>query len=314
MNVLFLDTSHPVLEQELEKAGFQCTFWNKVDPLAKAISSSSGLIVRSKIKIDRALIDAAPQLRFIGRIGAGMENIDVKYANSKGIQVFNSPEGNRDAVAEHALGMLLALMNHMLTADAEVRKAIWKREANRGTEIKDKTIGIIGFGNMGSAFAQRLNGFDCTIIAYDKYKKGFGNQLVAEVDYATIFQESDILSLHVPLTDQTHHLVNNDYLNKFKKPIWIINTSRGPVVDTSAILSGIDKGLIRGAALDVLEFETYSFDKLHDLPDTFQKLVASPKVILSPHIAGWTFESKVKLSKYLAQKIVAAKNEGKLQE
>ncbi|MFO8087645.1 MAG: NAD(P)-dependent oxidoreductase [Bacteroidales bacterium] len=314
MNVLFLDTSHPVLEQELEKAGFQCTFWNKVDPLAKAISSSSGLIVRSKIKIDRALIDAAPQLRFIGRIGAGMENIDVKYANSKGIQVFNSPEGNRDAVAEHALGMLLALMNHMLTADAEVRKAIWKREANRGTEIKDKTIGIIGFGNMGSAFAQRLNGFDCTIIAYDKYKKGFGNQLVAEVDYATIFQKSDILSLHVPLTDQTHHLVNNDYLNKFKKPIWIINTSRGPVVDTSAILSGIDKGLIRGAALDVLEFETYSFDKLHDLPDTFQKLVASPKVILSPHIAGWTFESKVKLSKYLAQKIVAAKNEGKLQE
>lgn len=306
MNTLFLDTAHDVIRQELEAAGYKCEQWDGTTSLLSIAGNYEGFIVRSKVKIDREILDAAVKLKFIGRVGAGLENIDVDYARANGIKVYNSPEGNRDAVGEHALGMLLALMNNLLIADDEVRRGIWLREANRGSEIKGKTVGIIGHGNMGSAFAQRLQGFDCRVIAYDKYKTGFGNEKVEEVDYDTIFRETDILSLHVPLTEETRMLVNSDYLSRFKKPIWLINTARGPVVDTAALLSAIDNGQVKGAALDVLEFEKFSFEKLDfdQLPEIFKKLVQSNKVILSPHIAGWSHESKYKLGKVLVDKIV----------
>ncbi len=306
MNTLFLDTAHDVIRQELEAAGYKCEQWDGTTSLLSIAGNYEGFIVRSKVKIDREILDAAVKLKFIGRVGAGLENIDVDYARANGIKVYNSPEGNRDAVGEHALGMLLALMNNLLIADDEVRRGIWLREANRGSEIKGKTVGIIGHGNMGSAFAQRLQGFDCRVIAYDKYKTGFGNEKVEEVDYDTIFRETDILSLHVPLTEETRMLVNSDYLSRFKKPIWLINTARGPVVDTAALLSAIDNGQVKGAALDVLEFEKFSFEKLDfdQLPEIFKKLVQNNKVILSPHIAGWSHESKYKLGKVLVDKIV----------
>lgn len=304
MKILFLDTAHEVIRQEMEDKGYQCEFWDGKTPVASIAKNYIGFIVRSKIKIDKAIIDSAENLKFIGRVGAGMENIDMAYAKTKGIKVFNSPEGNRDAVGEHAMGMLLSLMNNMRRADAEVRKGIWKREENRGTEIKGKTVGIIGYGNMGTAFAQRLQGFECNIIAFDKYKKGFGNALVAEVDYETIYRETDILSLHVPLTNETSQLVNAEYINRFHKPIWLINTARGPVVNTEALLNALNSAKVKGAALDVLEFEKFSFENLDKVPETFKQLADHNRVILSPHIAGWTHESKYKLGKVLSDKIL----------
>lgn len=306
MKVLFLDSTHPVIEQDLKASGFDCEHWDGQTDILALAGNYTGFIVRSKIKIDKEILDAATQLKFIGRVGAGLENIDVEYAQQKGLKVYNSPEGNRDAVGEHALGMLLALLNNLLRADKQVRNGIWLREENRGTEIKGKTVGIIGFGNMGTAFAQRLSGFDCRIIAYDKYKTGFGNAKVEEVDYDTIFRETDILSLHLPLTEETRMLVNSNYLEQFHKPIWLINTARGPVVDTKALLTAIESGIVRGAALDVLEFEKFSFEnlQLNELPESFQNLVKSRKVILSPHVAGWTHESKYKLGKVLVDKIL----------
>lgn len=305
MRVLFLDTVHPLIQKELENAGFICEKWNQHQPIEEIAADYTGFIVRSKIKITKSVLDASPNLKFIGRVGAGLENIDLEYAEEKGIKIFNSPEGNRDAVGEHALGMLLALLNNMLIADPQVRRGIWNREENRGTEIKGKTIGIIGYGNMGSAFAEKLTGLGCKIIAYDKYKLGFGNEFVKEVDYPAIYRETDILSLHIPLTEETQMLVNEPYLSKFKKPIWLINTSRGPILNTSALLKSIEKNKVKGAALDVLEYESFSFENLafDALPETFQQLAKTNLVILSPHVAGWTHESKYKLAKILTDKI-----------
>lgn len=307
--ILFLDTTHDVIRQKFEQQGYKCAYWDGSKELTKIANSYTGFIVRSKTQIDRNILDAAVNLQFIGRVGAGLENIDTEYARQKGIKVYNSPEGNRDAVGEHTLGMLIALKNNLLRADKEVRQGIWQREGNRGTELKDKTVGIIGFGNMGSSFAMRLSGFDCNIIAYDKYKSGFGNEWVREVDYATIFRETDILSLHVPLNDETRYLVDREYLSKFAKPILLINTARGPVVNTTELTEALEQGKVTGAALDVLEFENSSFENLQPekLPESFQKLTQSDKVILSPHIAGWTQESAYKLGKVLVDKILESK-------
>lgn len=253
------------------------------------------------------MLDKADNLKWIARSGAGMENIDVEYANHKGIACFNSPEGNRDAVAEHAVGMLLMLFNKLKQGDAEVRKGQWNREANRGIELKGKTVGILGFGYMGAAFAQRLKGFQVKVIAYDKYKSGFGDDWVAEVDEATLFAESDVLSIHLPLTEETTFLIDKDYLTKFKQPIYLINTARGKNLKTTDLLGALDSGKVLGACLDVLEYESLSFEKLksEDLPADFQTLVKSDKVILSPHVAGWTVESYEKLSAVLAEKILS---------
>lgn len=306
--ILFLDPIHPKLKELLTDNDFECSYVPDITPdkLISIINSYDGIIVRSRMSIDRNILSHAKNLKFIGRVGSGMENVDVDYADRLGIKCLNSPEGNRDAVAEHALGMLLSMMNNLCRADIQVRKSEWKREENRGFEIKGKTIGIIGYGNMGSAFAQRLKGFEVNVLAYDKYKRGFGNELVKEVMMDDIFAETDILSLHIPLTAETRLLINAEYLQKFKKSIWLINTSRGNIVKTSDLLCALDNNIVRGAALDVLEYETDSFSSLDEnrLNDTFDKLIQNQRVILSPHIAGWTHESNIKLAEVLAQKII----------
>ncbi len=305
--ILFVDDTHPVLREEFTAMGFQCDDFagKNSDDCKLIIGEYFGAVIRSKITFDAEMLKAANQLRFIARVGAGMESIDLEYAKTRGIVCFNSPEGNRDAVAEHALGMLLSLLNHLNRADAEVRSGIWRREANRGIEIKGKTIGIIGYGNMGGAFAQRLKGFGCRVMAYDKYKTGYSDEFVNECDMETIFAETDILSLHVPLTAETRYLADESYLSRFVKSIWLINTSRGPVVNTAALVKTLKSGKVRGAALDVLEYEKTSFESMNaeTFPEPLKQLVAMENVILSPHIAGWTVESKYKLAKVLADKI-----------
>ena len=305
--VLFLDTTHPSLAEGLEALGFEClhTPLLRREEILPLLGECEGIIVRSKIRLDREALEQAGRLKFIGRVGAGMENIDQAYAESKGIVCLNAPEGNRDAVGEQAIGMLLVLFNHLRRADREVRQGIWIREGNRGTEIGGKTIAIIGYGNMGSAFAEKLSGFGAEVIAFDKYKTGFSEMFVREVTMETVFQEADVVSLHVPLTDETLGLVNREWLSRFRKPITVINTSRGQCLDTAALMDAIDEGKVVGAALDVLEYEKLSFENLESesLPEPFRRLINCDKVVLSPHIAGWTHESNLKMAKVLVEKI-----------
>jgi D-3-phosphoglycerate dehydrogenase len=305
--VLFVDTTHPYLPEELTRLGFECDLPTGIDRegIEKIIHQYTGVIVRSRILFDELLLKKAINLRFIGRVGAGMEGIDVDYAVSKGIICLNAPEGNRDALAEHTTGMLLALFNKLLKADAEVRKGIWNREENRGMELMGKTIGIIGYGNMGSAFARRLNGFDVNVIAYDKYKNGYSDSFVVEKSLQDLKQEADIVSLHVPLTAETHYMVDELFIGQFRKKFYIINTSRGKVLKTTDLLQGIRTGKILGAVLDVIEFEDYTFEELNkgSHSQVFQELVNSDKVILSPHVAGFSAESPYKMAKVLVGKI-----------
>jgi D-3-phosphoglycerate dehydrogenase len=263
-------------------------------------------VIRSKFKITRELIDKCPSLKCIGRVGAGMENIDLVYAASKNISCVNAPEGNRDAVGEHALGMLLMLLNNLRKADAEVRQNIWLRGENRGYEITGKTVGIIGYGQMGSSFAQKLKGFDCNILAYDKYRTNISNEFVKEVELQELFDRCDIVSLHVPLTPETEFMINADFISKFKKPVYIINTARGKCLNTADLVEGMKSGKVKGACLDVLEYESVSFEKvdISNTPAPMQYLIGSDKVVLSPHIAGWTHESNYKMSKIVAEKMI----------
>jgi len=306
--VLLLDTNHPLLEERLTQAGFQCDHFPDLTQgrLNNIIGDYSGIIVRSRFKLDKELLALAENLSFIGRVGAGMEGVDTEFAEKAGIRCFNAPEGNRNAVGEQALGMLLALMNHLLRVDAEVRDGSWIRETNRGHEVEGKTVAIIGYGNTGGAFARKLSGFDCEVLAYDKYKTGYSDDYVTETDMERIFADADILSLHVPLTDETRYLVKEAYLNKFQKDIWLINTARGMVVNTADIVNSLKLGKLRGAALDVLEYESSSFEDLDEdkLPEPYKALTSSDKVILSPHIAGWTIESKLKLADVITTKIL----------
>ncbi len=306
--VLLIDTVHPVLQEIFEKNDFQCdAFYGKSrEELEKIIGNYDGAIIRSKIIFDKALMEKASNLKFIGRVGAGMENIDVAFAASKNILCFNSPEGNRDAVGEHALGILLCLLNKICNANIEVRKGIWLRESNWGTEIKGKTVGIIGYGNMGSAFAEKLKGFSCNVIAYDKYKQGFQNEFVKEVTLNQLFEQTDILSIHVPQTQETIKMVDATFINAFKKDIFLINTARGKIVNTEHLVEAMKTGKIKGVALDVLEYEKFSFEEINkdEIPQAFQYLINSDKAILTPHIAGWTFESHKKMAQFLAEKII----------
>ncbi len=309
MKVLFIDTTHEILPQKLEEMGFQCDYFAdyKYQDYLNSIDKYDGVVIRSKIKMDKPILEKAKKLKFIGRVGAGMENIDVKFAESLGIACLNSPEGNRDAVAEHALGMILALRNHLVRVNKEVRNGIWIREENRGFELKGKTLAIIGYGFMGKAFAQRLQGFEMKVIAYDKYKTGFSDEYVQEVELEEVFKQADIISYHVPLTTETRYMFNAEFISQMTRPFYLINTARGPVVQTEALMNGIEAGQVLGAALDVLEYEGVSFEKLkeEDLPESFQRLVSSDQVLLSPHIAGWTVESNVKLSSFIVEKIAA---------
>lgn len=306
-DVLFIDSAHPSLAEALTKIGYRCIFEPdiSVEGLIKMMPVLSGIIVRSRFRIDKHILQHAVRLRFVGRVGSGMENIDVAYAESKGIACLNSPEGNRQAVGEHAAGMLLALVNKICVADMEVRQGLWKREQNRGVELHGKTLGIVGYGNTGSAFARCISGFGMEVLAYDKYKRGYGSQLVRETDMEEIFRSADILSLHIPLNKETIHLADAQFFSKFKKGIYLVNTSRGGIVDTAGLLAALGSGQVTGAALDVLEYEHLSFEHLdfNALPDRFRQLASLPNVVLTPHVAGWTRESRVKLSAVLAEKI-----------
>ena len=309
MNVLVTDSTHPVLVEKLEAAGHCCCVWTDCtyESLLAEVQNYDALVVRSKIMIDRNFIDHVRHLRCIGRVGAGMETIDVDYAESVGIRCLNSPEGNRDAVGEHAVGLLLALMDKIRVADSEVRQGLWRREANRGLEIKGRTVGIIGCGNMGSAFAQRLRGFECQIVAYDKYKPaGYAPDGVEEVSLEELQRRADIVSLHVPLTDETRYMVDAGFFSAFEKPVFLINTSRGAVVNTADLVAAMEQGRVLGAALDVIEYEDMSKDglDLDTLPADFRYLLESPRTVLTPHVAGWTVESKYKLAAVLADKII----------
>ena len=305
--ILFVDTVHPILEERLIELGYVCEhdLKSSKEKIEAKIDQYFGLVIRSRFPIDEVFLNQATNLKFIARSGAGLENINVAYAEEKGVTVFNSPEGNMDAVGEQAIGMLLMLFNQLKKGDLEVRKGIWDREGNRGLELSKKTVGIIGYGNMGKALAKKLSGFGCRVIAYDKYKKGFESNIVEEVSLETIFSETDVLSIHLPLSEETHHYVNESFLKRLKKPIYIINTARGNNVCTADLVSGLKNNTVLGACLDVLEYETKSFETINseELPEDFKYLAQSDKVILSPHVAGWTQESYVKLSSFLADKI-----------
>lgn len=307
--VLFIDTTHPKLPSMLEESGFTVYhFYGKnLNELKNIASQFVGFIIRSKFKMDKNILQFATNLKFIGRVGAGMENIDTEYTHKRGIVCFNAPEGNRDAVGEQAIAMILALFNNLLKADAEVRKGVWLREENRGIELGGKTVGIIGYGNTGGAFARKLSGFNVKVLAFDKYKNNFSDEFVTEVELKEIFNEADIISFHVPLTDETFFMANEKFFNSCRKDIYVVNTSRGKVLNTNDLLINLESGKVKGACLDVLEYEGLSFENLNseDLPDGFVKLVNRKDVILSPHIAGWTHESNIKLSEVLAGKIIS---------
>lgn len=303
-SVLIVDEMHVSLLPMLEKIGYIPDYQPKIrrQEIIDILGNYEGLLIRSKTKVDKELLKNANQLKFIGRAGAGIDLIDEASAEEKGIIVFAANEGNRVAVAEHVIGMLLILMNNLLIADRQVREGKWLREENRGYELMGKTVGIIGYGNNGSETAKRLSAFGCKVLAYDKYKVGFSDEYATEASMRDVFDQADILSLHIPLTKETFQLVNADFLNSFANNIYIANASRGEIVVLDAIVEGLNSGKIKGACLDVLENEKLS--KLTAAQtETFNQLVKSDKVIFTPHIAGWTHESYVRINEVLIEKI-----------
>lgn len=306
--VVFIDKVHEVLEQRLKVEGYEVVDATHLEKEAvkKELNDAFGLVIRSKFRLDENFLKDAEKLKFIARSGAGMENIDLEYTEKKNIICFNAPEGNRNAVAEHALGMLLSIFNNLNKAHQEVRKGIWKREENRGVELSGKTVGIIGYGNNGSALAKILSGFDVEILAYDKYKSDFGNENVREVDLETLKNEADVISFHVPQTQETVYYLDHDFIEEVRKPFYLINLSRGKVVNTTALVNGLKNKKVLGACLDVLEYESTSFENaFNELNSpTLEYLLKADNVILSPHVGGWTDESYFKLSNVLANKIL----------
>ncbi|MFT7612873.1 MAG: D-3-phosphoglycerate dehydrogenase [Parvicellaceae bacterium] len=308
MKVAFLDQVHPILTESFEKIGWEVDMLDNLSrtEILEKINRYQGIILRSRIKMNAEFLSHASNLKFIGRPGAGLENIDLGYCSTNEIEVFRSPEGNRDAVAEHAIGMLLSLFNNLKRADSEVRDGLWIREGNRGHELKGKTVGIIGYGYMGKAIAERLAGFGVRIIAYDKYISGFASASVEEVSLDVLQKEADVVSLHIPHSDETSGMVNSSFINAFAKSIYLINTARGSSVKISDLMEAIQTGKVLGACLDVLEIESSTFEEIAiNFPPEFQGLISSGQVVLSPHIAGWTHEAKLKMGEFLAEKIIA---------
>ena len=310
MKVLFLDTNHPYLLEGLTNLNFECheDYASSRLEVERKIHLYDGLIIRSRFTIDREFIKKASKLKFIGRVGAGLENIDVDFAEQQGIHLFAAPEGNRNAVGEHALGMILSLFNKLKKADSEIRRGVWLREDNRGIELEGKTIGLIGYGNMGKAFAKKLKGFDSEVICYD-IKPDVGDANARQVSLKELFEKTEVLSLHTPQTELTNRMVNDRFLKKFMNNIYLINTARGSAVVTKDLVSSLASGKVLGACLDVLEYEKASFEnffsKENTLPEAFQYLISSDKVLLSPHVAGWTVESKLKLAETIVHKVAA---------
>lgn len=306
MKILLLDKNHPLISEQLLEKNFilEEDFISSYEQVLEKIDKYEGVIIRSRIPLDERLLEKGKNLKFIARVGAGMENIDVLKAQELGIKLINSPEGNRDAVAEHCLGMLLVLMNRLFISANEVKNNIWFREENRGEEIKGKTFGLIGYGNMGKALAKRLSGFGCEVIFYD-IKPNLSDGFAKQVSLEELQANADILSLHIPLNDKTHYIIDEKFISEMKKSFYFINTSRGKNVKTSALIEGIKSGKVKGACLDVLEYEKSSFENLELENDDLQYLLNSEKVIVTPHIAGWTHQSKIKLAQTIVDKILA---------
>ena len=307
MKILHLDKNHSLLIEQLTKAGYKNEedYTSSKSDIEQIISGYDGIVIRSRFKFDRTFIDAGINLKFIARVGAGLESIDIPYAESKGITLISAPEGNCNAVGEHTLGMLLSLFNKLNKADFEVKKGKWNREVNRGIELDGKTVGIIGYGNMGKAFSKKLQGFDCKVICYD-IKEDVGDKNATQVSLITFQKEVDVVSLHIPWTPLTNRMINSDFINQFSKAFWLLNTARGKSVVTSDLVLALKKGQLLGAGLDVLEFEKSSFELLfsNKIPASLSELLSMENVILSPHIAGWTIESKEKLAQVIVDKIV----------
>ena len=306
--VLFVDNVHPILKDRLASRGFLCIDGTKMSrtEIEMELMHAFGIVIRARFTLDKEFIKSAKQLKFIARSGSGLENIDQSYCKERNILLFNSPEGNRNAVAEHALGMLLTLLNKINQADKQVKNGVWDREGNRGEELDGKTIGLIGYGNNGAAFAKKLRGFDVKVLAYDKYKTGFGDHFVQECTLEAIFQQVDVVSFHIPLNKETKYFANDAFFDSFSKPVRLLNLSRGKIVNTKDLVSALKAKKVVGACLDVLEFETKSFESFFEqhLPEEFDYLIHSENVILTPHVGGWTTESYFKLSNVLADKIL----------
>ncbi|MEN8124967.1 MAG: 2-hydroxyacid dehydrogenase [Bacteroidota bacterium] len=315
MKVLLLDTNHPRIKEGLRSLGLICDedYISTKEEVESIIHDYDGIVIRSRFKIDKHFIDKATKLKFIGRVGAGLESIDVAYAEVKNIHLISAPEGNKNAVGEHALGMILALFNKFKKGDSEIRNGKWLREENRGIELEGKTVGIIGYGNMGKAFAKKLKGFDTEVIFYD-IKESIGDENAKQVSLEELFEKTDILSLHTPQTNLTQNMVNNIFIKNFKKPFYLINTARGSAVVTTDLVDAIENKQILGACLDVLEYEKGSFENFFtedNLPEAFQYLIRSDKVLLSPHVAGWTVESRFKLADTIVIKVEKLLNQHK---
>ena len=307
MKILHLDSNHPLLINQLNDMGFTNheDYTSPKADIQQKINQYDGFIIRSRFSIDKTFLDAATNLKFIGRVGAGLENIDCDYAQSKGIALIAAPEGNRNAVGEHSLAMLLSLFNKLNKGDKEVREGKWLREDNRGLELDGKTVGLIGYGNMGKAFAKKLRGFDVKVLCYD-LKPNVADANATQVTLSQLQDQADVLSLHTPETPSTINMVNAKFINGFKKPFWLINTARGKSVVTSDLVNALKTGQILGAGLDVLEYEKSSFENLftdNKMPEAFKYLINADNVILSPHVAGWTIESKEKLAQTIVDKI-----------
>ncbi|PTM06866.1 MAG: hydroxyacid dehydrogenase [Bacteroidetes bacterium] len=308
MKIIHLDTNHPLLINQLYDLGFTNDedYVSTKAEVESKIHEYDGLIIRSRFSIDKQFLDKAIKLKFIGRVGAGLENIDCDYAESRGIHLIAAPEGNRNAVGEHALGMLLTLFNKLNKADREVRHGKWLREENRGVELDGKTVGLIGYGNMGKAFAKKLRGFDVVVLCYD-IKPNVDDDNAKQVTLTELQSRADVISLHTPQTPLTTNLINEEYINQFSKSFWLINTARGKSVVTNDLVNALKSGKILGAGLDVLEYEKASFESLFssEMPEAFQYLIQAENVLLTPHVAGWTFESKEKLAQTIVDKIKA---------
>jgi len=308
IKILHIDSNHPLLWEQLEQAGFQneADFISSKEEIEAKIENYQGIVIRSRFKIDQTFIEKATNLQFIARVGAGLESIDCEYAMQRGINLIAAPEGNANAVGEQAIGMLLSLFNHLNKANNEVKLGQWIREGNRGHELEGKTIGIIGYGNMGKSFAKKLRGFDVTVICYD-ILPNVGDENATQVSLTELQEKSDVVSLHTPWTTETDKMVNSDFINQFKKSFWFINTARGNSVVTEDLVEALKAGKILGAGLDVLEYEKVSFETLFEgeKPAAFAYLLQADNVLLTPHIAGWTVESHQKLAQTIVDKIIA---------
>ena len=307
IKILHIDSNHPVLWNGLEEAGFEnhADFKSSKEEIEAKIQNYNGIVIRSRFKIDKTFLDKATNLQFIARVGAGLESIDCDYAEAKGIYLIAAPEGNRNAVAEHSLGVILSLFNNLNQANAEIKSGYWNRESNRGHELDGKTVGIIGYGNMGKAFAKKLRGFDVSVLCYD-ILENVGDENAKQVSLEELQQKTDVLSLHLPWTPETDKMVNAQFIDAFAKPFWIINTSRGKNIVTADLVEAMKSKKVLGAGLDVLEYEKLSFETLFqdkNTPEAFQYLLEAKNVLLTPHIAGWTFESHERLAQVIVDKI-----------